>query len=145
MQRPNAVRMNLDLFYDYRTNLVLYPQWQKFLRDRQPKTLIFWGQDDVFFTPTGGEAYLRDLPEAELHRLAAGHFAVEDKLDYIANTMIQFYNERVAPVTALPSSVSAPRRLGETPRGNFPAAWQADRSTDGHLDLQGADNRHRDP
>ncbi len=96
MQRPNAVRINLDLFYDYRTNVALYPEWQKFLRDRQPKTLIFWGQDDVFFTPTGGEAFLRDLPKADLHRLAAGHFAVEDNLDYIAAAMIRFYNEKVA-------------------------------------------------
>ncbi len=95
MQHPNAVRINLDLFYDYRTNVALYPQWQKFLRDRQPKTLIFWGQDDVFFTPEGGEAFLRDLPEAEMHRLAAGHFAVEDNLDFIADTMIRFHKERV--------------------------------------------------
>jgi pimeloyl-ACP methyl ester carboxylesterase len=95
MQRPNAVRVNLDLFYDYRTNVALYPDWQKFLRDRQPKTLIFWGQDDPFFTPAGGEAFLRDLPKADLHRLAAGHFAVEDNLDYIATTMIQFYSDKV--------------------------------------------------
>ncbi len=96
MQRPHAVRMNLDLFYDYRTNVELYPQWQAFLRERQPKTLIFWGQDDVFFTPEGGEAFLRDLPHAELHRLAAGHFAVEDHLDYIADRMKAFYDARVA-------------------------------------------------
>jgi pimeloyl-ACP methyl ester carboxylesterase len=50
MQRPHAVRMNLDLFYDYRTNVPLYPKWQAFLRERQPKTIIFWGQEDVFFT-----------------------------------------------------------------------------------------------
>jgi pimeloyl-ACP methyl ester carboxylesterase len=80
MQRSHAVRMNLDLFYDYRTNVPLYPQWQAFLRTRQPKTIIFWGQDDVFFTKEGGEAYLSDLPNAEMHRLAAGHFAVEDNL-----------------------------------------------------------------
>ncbi len=95
MQRPNEVRINLDLFYDYRTNVALYPEWQKFLREHQPKTLIFWGQDDVFFTPAGGEAFLRDLPRAELHRLAAGHFAVEDNLDYIASNMISFYDKRV--------------------------------------------------
>ena len=74
------MRLNLDLFYDYRTNVELYPQWQKFLRDRQPKTLIFWGQHDLFFTPEGGEAYLKDLPKAEMHRLNAGHFAAEDNL-----------------------------------------------------------------
>ena len=72
MQRPSAVRVNLDLFYDYRTNVELYPKWQAFLRDRQPKTLIFWGQDDIFFTPAGGEAFLKDLPKAEMHRLKAG-------------------------------------------------------------------------
>ena len=96
MQRPFSVRMNLDLFYDYRKNVELYPQWQKFLRDHQPKTLIFWGQDDIFFTRAGGEAYLRDLPKAEMHRLAAGHFAVEDNLDYISATMHRFYKRNVA-------------------------------------------------
>jgi pimeloyl-ACP methyl ester carboxylesterase len=95
MQRPHAVRMNLDLFYDYRKNVDLYPQWQKFLRERQPNTLIFWGAHDVFFTPAGGEAYLRDLPHAEMHRLDAGHFAVEDHLDFIVSHMKQFYDEHV--------------------------------------------------
>ena len=78
LERPDARRLNLDLFYDYRTNVALYPQWQEFLRKRQPKTLIFWGQDDIFFTREGGEAYLQDLPQAEMHRLDSGHFAVED-------------------------------------------------------------------
>ena len=96
MQRPHAVRMNLDLFYDYRTNVPLYPEWQAFLRQRQPKTVIFWGQDDVFFTKEGGEAYLNDLPKAEMHRLAAGHFAVEDNLEYISDHMHRFYATRVA-------------------------------------------------
>ena len=62
LERPNARRVQLDLFYDYRTNVELYPQWQAFLRKRQPKTIIFWGQNDIFFTREGGEAYLRDLP-----------------------------------------------------------------------------------
>lgn len=95
MQKPHSVRINLDLFYDYRTNVALYPQWQKFLRERQPKTLIFWGQDDVFFTPQGGEAFLRDVPTAELHRLAAGHFAVEDNLEYIAANIKRYYETKV--------------------------------------------------
>ena len=98
MQRPHATRLNLDLFYDYRTNVPLYPAWQAFLRERQPKTLIFWGQHDIFFTPEGGEAYLADLPDAEIHRLAAGHFAVEDHLDYIARHIRKFYAEKVAGV-----------------------------------------------
>jgi len=105
MERPNARRVQLDLLYDYRTNVALYPDWQQFLRMRQPKTLIFWGQRDIFFTPEGGEAYLRDLPQAELHRLESGHFAVEDCLDTIASNMGRFYDENVA--TARPARRTA--------------------------------------
>ncbi len=94
LQRPHAVRLNLDLFYDYRTNVPLYPEWQRFLRERKPRTQIFWGQEDIFFTAAGGEAYLADLPSAELHRLEAGHFAVEDHLEYIADNMRRFYDNR---------------------------------------------------
>ena len=96
MERPNARRVQLDLFYDYRTNVALYPAWQQFLRTRQPKTLIFWGQRDIFFTPEGGEAYLRDLPQAEFHRLDSGHFAVEDSLGAIAQNIRRFYDDQVA-------------------------------------------------
>jgi pimeloyl-ACP methyl ester carboxylesterase len=96
MERPNAIRVNLNLFYDYRKNVELYPVWQKFLRDNQPKTIIFWGQTDIFFTPAGGEAYLKDLPNAEMHRLEAGHFAVEDHLEYISKNMHSFYDKKVA-------------------------------------------------
>lgn len=92
LQRPHARQIQMDLFYDYRKNVELYPKWQKFLKDRQPKTIIFWGQGDLFFTPEGGEAYLDSLPAAELHKLAAGHFAVEDCLEYIAAHIKRFYD-----------------------------------------------------
>jgi pimeloyl-ACP methyl ester carboxylesterase len=108
MERPNARRVQMDLFYDYRTNVTLYPNWQKFLRDRQPKTLIFWGQDDIFFTREGGEAYLQDLPDAEMHRLDSGHFAVEDCLEQIAANIQRFYEKRVMSVAQKPAS----RRAG---------------------------------
>ena len=87
--------LQMDLFYDYRTNVDLYPKWQKFLQDHQPKSLIFWGQNDIFFTREGGEAYIKDLPNAEMHRLDSGHFAVEDSLDEIADGIIRFYSEKV--------------------------------------------------
>jgi len=96
MERPGARRVQLDLLYDYRTNVPLYPAWQQLLREHRPATLIFWGQRDVFFTPEGGEAYLRDLPDAELYRLDSGHFAVEDSLETIASGIGRFFEERVA-------------------------------------------------
>jgi len=95
LERPGARQVHLDLFYDYRTNVKLYPQWQELLRKQQPKTLIFWGQNDIFFTREGGEAYLRDLPQAEMHRLDSGHFAVEDSLTTIAEGMIAFHQKKV--------------------------------------------------
>ena len=95
LQRPQAKRVQLDLFYDYRTNVELYPKWQECLRRHQPRTIIFWGQNDIFFTREGGEAFLKDLPQAEMHRLNSGHFAVEDCLPYITEKMIDFYDRRV--------------------------------------------------
>jgi pimeloyl-ACP methyl ester carboxylesterase len=95
LARPGAKQVQLDFFYDYRTNVALYPRWQAFLRRHQPKTIIFWGQGDIFFTPEGGEAYLKDLPQAEMHRLESGHFAVEDHLEEIAAKMIAFHNTKV--------------------------------------------------
>jgi pimeloyl-ACP methyl ester carboxylesterase len=95
LARPNAKRVQLDFFYDYRTNVELYAKWQTFLKKHQPKTIIFWGQGDIFFTPAGGEAYLKDLPEAEMHRLQSGHFAVEDHLTLISAKMKEFYDKKV--------------------------------------------------
>ena len=50
------------------------------------------------FTPEGGKAYLRDLPDAELHMLDSGHFAVEDRLDEISEHIRRFYEQKVATV-----------------------------------------------
>ena len=95
LARPNQRRIQLDLFHDYRTNIARYPEWQEFLKTRQPPTLILWGQGDMLFTPAGGEAYLRDLPRAEIHRLDAGHFATEDCAPAIAEKMIAFHAREV--------------------------------------------------
>lgn len=91
LERPGAKQVQLDFFYDYRTNVAKYPVWQAFLRERQPKTIIFWGQDDIFFTREGGESFLEDLPNAEMHRLKSGHFALEDNLKEISDKMVAFH------------------------------------------------------
>jgi pimeloyl-ACP methyl ester carboxylesterase len=59
-----------------------------------------WGQNDIFFAQEGAEAYLKDLPEAEIHKLDSGHFALEDCLDEIADSIHRFYFERVVEALA---------------------------------------------
>jgi pimeloyl-ACP methyl ester carboxylesterase len=95
LSRPHAHRAQLELFYDYRNNVALYPQWQEFLRQHQPPTLILWGKGDLFFTPAGGIAYLRDLTNVDLHLLDSGHFILEDQVDVATDLMKRFYQQRV--------------------------------------------------
>jgi pimeloyl-ACP methyl ester carboxylesterase len=90
LDRPGNVEIQLDLFYDYRTNLELYPRFQQFFRERQPPALIVWGKNDVIFPAEGARAYLKDLPHAELHLLDTGHFALEDQGEEIARLMRAF-------------------------------------------------------
>ena len=95
LERHGARKAQLDLLYDYRTNVELYPQWQTFLREHTPPTLILWGENDIIFAPDGARAYLRDLPEAELHMLDSGHFTLEDSLEPIAAHIKRFHAEQV--------------------------------------------------
>ncbi|MBF8148787.1 alpha/beta hydrolase [Winogradskyella sp. F6397] len=85
--------IQVQLFQDYNTNLIRYPKWQKMLRENQPKTLIVWGKKDLKFTADGAKAYLRDLPDAELHLLNAGHFAAEEKTKDIAKLILEFLSK----------------------------------------------------
>jgi pimeloyl-ACP methyl ester carboxylesterase len=95
LDRPGNIEIQLDLFYDYRTNVELYPRFQQFLRERQPPTLIVWGQNDKIFPAAGARAYLRDLPKAELHLLDTGHFALEDQGGQIARLMLDFLDRKL--------------------------------------------------
>jgi pimeloyl-ACP methyl ester carboxylesterase len=83
-------RIQVQLFQDYYTNLIRYPDWQRMLRETRPKTLIAWGAKDRKFIAEGAKAYLRDLPDAELHLLDAGHFAAEEKTSDIAALILEF-------------------------------------------------------
>lgn len=90
LDRPGNREIQLDLFYDYRTNLPLYPQFQAFLRERKPPTLIVWGKNDKIFPEEGAHPYLRDVPDAELHLLDTGHFVLEDKFDEVEPLIHEF-------------------------------------------------------
>ncbi|GIL40373.1 alpha/beta fold hydrolase [Roseiterribacter gracilis] len=90
LDRPGNTEIQLDLFYDYRTNPAQYPAWQAYFRTYQPPTLIVWGKHDVIFPAEGAKAYLRDLPKAELVLLDASHFALETNGPEIALRMRGF-------------------------------------------------------
>lgn len=90
LDRPGNAAIQLDLLYDYRNNITLYPVWQAYLREHQPPALISWGKNDQLFTAAGAEAYLRDLPKAELHLLDTGHFALEEYHTEIAGYIDAF-------------------------------------------------------
>lgn len=97
LDRPGNQEIQLDLFYDYRKNLPLYPAWQQYFREHQPPMLVVWGKNDQIFVAAGGEAYRRDNPGAQIHLLDTGHFALETHGPEIARLMREFLG-RVVPV-----------------------------------------------
>jgi pimeloyl-ACP methyl ester carboxylesterase len=78
------------LFYDYRTNVDSYPEWQAWMREKQPRLLVIWGKHDPSFDISEPEAYRRDVPKAEVHMLDAGHFALDTAADEVAGFVRDF-------------------------------------------------------
>jgi pimeloyl-ACP methyl ester carboxylesterase len=91
LDRPGNKDLQLKLFYDYRSNPPLYPQWQAYFRKYQPPTLVVWGKNDQTFVAAGAEAYKRDLKNLEFHLLDTGHFALEEDGDVIAAHIRSFF------------------------------------------------------
>src|SRR6516225_4796986 len=96
LDRPGNAEIQMDLFYDYRTNLPLYPQVQAYFRKHQPPTLIVWGKNDKIFPAAGAYPYKRDLPKVEFHLIDTGHFALEDKADEMVPLIRDFLNRKIA-------------------------------------------------
>jgi pimeloyl-ACP methyl ester carboxylesterase len=108
MDRPGNAEIQLKLLHGYGANPPLYPAWQAYFRQHQPPTLITWGKNDSFFPPVGAEAYLRDLPNAELHLLDTGHFALEEDHATIARLIDTFLRRYVhqQPLEVIPLNSS---------------------------------------
>jgi pimeloyl-ACP methyl ester carboxylesterase len=97
LDRPGNREIQMDLFYDYRSNVPLYPQFQAFFRKYQPPTLIVWGKNDFIFPPEGAAPYQRDLQNVEMHLLDTGHFALETQGEEIASRIEEFlWKQKVA-------------------------------------------------
>jgi pimeloyl-ACP methyl ester carboxylesterase len=98
MDRPEAREIQLDLILSYRTNVALYPSFQEYFREHRPPLLAVWGKNDPFFLPPGAEAYKRDIPDAEVHFLDTGHFALETHYQEIAALMRDFLGRKLKAV-----------------------------------------------
>jgi pimeloyl-ACP methyl ester carboxylesterase len=90
LSQPGQADIQSDLFYDYRTNVDAYPRWQRWMRDTQPRLLVIWGKYDLSFEPSEPEAYRHDVPNADVHVLDAGHFALDTAADKIAELVGSF-------------------------------------------------------
>ena len=91
LDRPGNGEIQLDMLYDYGSNVPLYPQFQEFFRKHQPPTLIVWGKNDYIFPPEGAIPYKRDLPNVQTHLLDTGHFALETHGEEIASRIERFF------------------------------------------------------
>jgi pimeloyl-ACP methyl ester carboxylesterase len=96
MARPGNDEIQLDLFLDYASNLVLYPKFQEYFRNHKPPLLAVWGKNDPFFLPPGAEAFRRDLPDAEVHFFDTGHFALETHVQEIGTAIRAFLGKYLA-------------------------------------------------
>jgi len=95
LDRAGNNEIQLDLFYDYRNNVALYPVWHTYFRSYQPPTLIVWGKNDPIFPAQGAEAFKRDLTNLDFHLLDTGHFALESNGAEIADLMLKFLARNV--------------------------------------------------
>ena len=90
LNAPGQADIQTELFYDYRTNVDSYPRWQAWMRERKPRLLVVWGKHDPSFDIGEPGRYRKDLPDAEVHVLDAGHFALDTKADEIAALVSDF-------------------------------------------------------
>ncbi len=90
LNQPGQADIQSDLFYDYRTNVTSYPTWQAWLRKTQPRLLVIWGKYEQSFDPSEPEAYRRDVPNAQVHIVDGGHFALDTAADQIAELVRGF-------------------------------------------------------
>lgn len=91
LARPGQSDIQTELFYDYRSNVAAYPAWQAWMRQLRPRLLVLWGRYDLSFDISEPSAYLRDVPDAQVHILDAGHFALDTAADEIAELVRRFH------------------------------------------------------
>jgi pimeloyl-ACP methyl ester carboxylesterase len=94
LNAPGQAQIQVDLFYDYRTNVAAYPKWQAWMQKTQPKLLVVWGKYDLSFDIGEPERYHKDVPNAEIHVLDGGHFAPDTRAEEIAALVDDFMKKQ---------------------------------------------------
>jgi hypothetical protein len=114
---PGQAQIQSNLFYDYRTNVAVYPKWQTWLQKTLLKLLVLWGKHDLSFDGGEPQRFRKDVPKAEVHVLDAGHFALDTKADEIAALVGEFMKTQKQTVNA-----TSPGRKALKPDGS---GWRA--------------------
>ncbi|MDR6937364.1 alpha/beta hydrolase [Luteibacter sp. 3190] len=96
LDRPGNEDIQMDVMYDYRKNVPLYPEVQRLLREHQPPSLLVWGERDVIFPADGAHPYKRDLKDLEFHLIPTGHFVLEDRGDEVIPMIRDFLDRKLA-------------------------------------------------
>jgi pimeloyl-ACP methyl ester carboxylesterase len=120
--RPGNKEIQLAILYNAKRNLDAYAEWQEYFRERQPPVLIAWGKNDGIFTVEGAELFKKDLPNAELHLLDTGHFALEEEGNRIGSLMLEFLDRTVKQEQQLPQAPGKETQLRPGGRRQDPAA-----------------------
>jgi pimeloyl-ACP methyl ester carboxylesterase len=94
LENPEAKRIQAALIDNYVTNIQLYPEWQAYLRQRQPRTLVAWGKSDKGFSPAGAESYRRDVNDITVKYFETGHFALEEDASGVALAIVQSFSTK---------------------------------------------------
>jgi pimeloyl-ACP methyl ester carboxylesterase len=100
MNTPERRRLAVQLMEKWPANAEWFPRYQQFLREHRPPTLIVWGPRDGYMPEASGRAYLRDLPNAELHITDGGHWLLESHFDTVLPLLRDFLGRVHAPTSA---------------------------------------------
>jgi len=93
--RPGYADIQVDLLYDYRNNVKLYPKFQDYFRKSRVPLLLVWGKNDAAFIPAGAEAHKKDRPDVKIELLDTGHYALETHAKEVAELALSFLSEHV--------------------------------------------------
>ncbi|WP_137390670.1 alpha/beta fold hydrolase [Rhodoligotrophos defluvii] len=97
LMTPKRKEIAVDLLAGLKANRAWFPHHRNYLAENRPPTLIVWGPQDGYMPEASARAYLRDLPDAELHLLDGGHWLLETNLEEVVGLIRDFLNRVQAP------------------------------------------------